>query len=115
MYDLRPNLPNAPADIGDSGIPRYIHAANVGFRGHDVIGQYPNLLTVSLFRVLGEVEPHQVVVQVLGGDTVEPVHKPLQAAMIGVHMLDALLALLGLLRTHTDTLHAVLGGNPAVP
>ena len=82
------------ANVGNSGTVGDIHSARAALSRHDVTHQQPHLLRVCLLGIRREVEPEQVVVQVLRGNAVKLPYKAFQPAVVGVDVLDAVTSLL---------------------
>ena len=69
--------------------------------------QQTHLLRVCLLGVRREVEPEQVVVQALRGNSVKLPHKAFQSALVGVDALDTVTALLGRIGVHHHAIESI--------
>ena len=76
--------------------------------------QQTHFLRVCLLGIRREVEPEQVVVQVLRGNAVKLPHKAFQPTVIGIDVLDAVTALLGGIGVHHHAIESMLGGKAIV-
>ncbi len=102
------------ANVGNGWTVGNIHSARVALSRHDVPHQQTHLLRVCLLGIRCEVEPEQVVVQVLRGNAVKLPHKAFQPAVIGIDVLDAVTALLGRISVHHHAIESMLRGEAIV-
>ena len=107
-------LANILADIRDNRASRNIHSARVAVGSQNVVRQQASFLRIRLLGVLGEVEPQQIVVQVLGRHTPKLLYKLLQAPVVGVYMLDAISSPLRANRTNLNVGKTAFKSNPLV-